>query len=285
MKDLRNSTAIITGASHGIGVHIARVLATEGVNLALAARSTSELDQVAAEMSGLGVRAVAIQCDVADPVARRSLVDAATAEFGSIDLLINNAGIETTVRFEEQDPEDFEHMVQVNLIAVTALSRLVVPGMLERGRGHVVNIASLAGKAGTPYEAAYATTKHGMIGFTRSLRGEYHGTGVGFSAICPGFVSDVGMYADSMVEIGIKAPWTLGTSKPEKVAKAVLKAVKHNKAEIIVNPNATRVLLTIAEASPTLGEWLMRRMGAATVFKQAVDIHDRDTAATEIAGG
>jgi short-subunit dehydrogenase len=285
MKDLRNSTAIITGASRGIGVHIARVLATEGVNLALAARSTSELDQVAAEMSGLGVRAVAIQCDVADPVARRSLVDAATAEFGSIDLLINNAGIETTVRFEEQDPEDFEHMVQVNLIAVTALSRLVVPGMLERGRGHVVNIASLAGKAGTPYEAAYATTKHGMIGFTRSLRGEYHGTGVGFSAICPGFVSDVGMYADSMVEIGIKAPWTLGTSKPEKVAKAVLKAVKHNKAEIIVNPNATRVLLTIAEASPTLGEWLMRRMGAATVFKQAVDIHDRDTAATEIAGG
>jgi len=157
--------------------------------------------------------------------------------------------------------------------------------MLERGQGHIVNVASLAGKAGTPYEAAYATTKHGMMGFTRSLRGEYRGTGVGVSVICPGFVSDVGMYADSMVEIGIEAPWTLGTSKPEKVAKAVLKAIKKNKAEIIVNPNATRVLLTVAEASPTLGEWLMRQMGAATVFRRAVEVHDREAAEVEAAGG
>lgn len=283
MKDLRNNTAIITGASRGIGVYIARALANEGVNLVLAARSTSDLDQVAAEISSLRVRAVPIQCDVSDAASRRSLVDAATAEFGSIDLLINNAGIETTTRFEQQDEAEFEQMVQVNLLGTTALTRLVVPGMLDRGRGHIVNVASLAGKAGAPYEAAYSTTKHGMIGFTRSLRGEYHGTGVGISAICPGFVSDVGMYADSMVDIGIKAPWTLGTSKPEKVAKAVLKAIKKNRAEIIVNPNATRVLLTVAEASPTLGEWLMRRMGAATVFEQAVEIRERDAVAATAA--
>lgn len=284
MKDLRGSTAIITGASRGIGVYIARALANEGVNLILAARSTSDLDQVAAEISALGVRALPVHCDVSDAASRRSLVDAATAEFGSIDLLINNAGIETTIRFEQQDETEFEQMVQVNLLGSTALARLVIPGMLERGRGHIVNIASLAGKAGTPYEAAYATTKHGMMGFTRSLRGEYRGTGVGVSVICPGFVSDVGMYADSMVDIGIKAPWTLGTSKPEKVAKAVLKAIKKNKAEIIVNPNATRVLLTVAEASPTLGEWLMRQMGAATVFEQAVEVRERDAVAHEVTG-
>lgn len=281
MKDLRNGTAIITGASRGIGVYIARALADQGMNLVLAARSTADLDQVAAEISALGVRALPVHCDVTDANSRRALVDTATAEFGNIDLLINNAGVETVIRFEHQDEQDFEHTVQVNLLGATALTRLVVPGMLERGRGHVVNVASLAGTAGTPYEAAYSTTKHGLIGFTRSLRGEYHGTGVGISVVCPGFVSDVGMYADNMVNIGVTSPWTLGTSKPEKVAKAVLKAIKRNKAEIIVNPNATRVLLTAAEASPTLGEWLMRRMGAATVFREAVEIRERDAVATE----
>ena len=265
-------------------MYIARALANEGMNLVLAARSTGDLDQVAAEITALGVRALPVQCDVTDANSRRALVDAATAEFGNIDLLINNAGIETVIRFEEQDEADFEHTVQVKLLGATALTRLVVPGMLERGRGHVVNVASLAGKAGTPYEAAYSTTKHGLIGFTRSLRGEYHGTGVGISFVCPGFVSDVGMYADNMVNIGVTAPWTLGTSKPEKVASAVVKAIKQNKAEIIVNPNATRVLLTIAEASPTLGEWLMRRMGAATVFRQAVEIRAKESVATEVAG-
>ena len=281
MNDLGNGTAIITGASRGIGVYIARALADEGMNLVLAARSTADLEQVAAEITALGVRALPVQCDVTDANSRRTLVDAATAEFGNIDLLINNAGVETVIRFENQDETDFEHTVQVNLLGATALTRLVVPGMLARGRGHVVNVASLAGKAGTPYEAAYSTTKHGLIGFTRSLRGEYHGTGVGISVVCPGFVSGVGMYADNMVNIGVTSPWTLGTSTPEKVAKAVLKAIKRNKAEIIVNPNATRVLLTVAEASPTLGEWLMRRMGAATVFREAADIRERDAATAD----
>ena len=181
MKELRNGTAIITGASRGIGVYVARALANEGMNLVLAARSTGDLDQVAAEMSKLGVRAIPIQCDVSNADSRRALVDAATAEFGDIDLLVNNAGIETIGHFEEQDEADFEYMVQVNLLGATALTRLVVPAMLERGRGHVVNVSSLAGKAGTPFEASYSTTKHALIGFTRSLRGEYHGSGVGFS--------------------------------------------------------------------------------------------------------
>ena len=284
MKDLQDGTAIVTGASRGIGVYIARALAHEGMNLVLAARTLSDLDQVAAQISALGVRALPVQCDVSDPASRRALIDAAISEFGSIDLLVNNAGIEEITRFEAQDEAAFEYTVQVNLLGTTALTRLVVPGMLERGRGHIVNVASLAGKAGTPYETAYSTTKHALIGFTRSLRGEYHGSGVGVSAICPGFVSDVGMYADNMVRIGVTSPWTLGTSKPEKVAKAVLKAVKQNKAEIIVNPHATRVLLTLAEASPSLGEWLMRRLHAATVFRKAVEIREREAVAVEVVG-
>jgi short-subunit dehydrogenase len=195
-------------------------------------------------------------------------LDTTIAEFGEIDLLINNAGIESTVHFEDQDEAAFEQMVQVNLIAPAALTRMVLPGMLERERGHVVNIASLAGKAGTPFGAAYSTTKHGLIGFNHSLRGEYRKRGVGFSAICPGFVSDVGMYADGMVELGIEAPRSLGTSSPEQVAKAV---IKKNKPEIIVNPNAMRVMLTVAQASPSLGEWITNRMGVNTVFEEGAD--------------
>lgn len=273
MKELRGRNAIVTGASRGIGVHIARSLANEGVNLVLAARALDQLEAVAVEMHEFGVRAIAVQCDVADAASRRALVASAEAEFGEIDLLINNAGIESTVHFEDQDEAAFEQMVQVNLIAPTALTRLVLRGMLERGRGHVVNMASLAGKAGTPFEAAYATTKHGLIGFNHSLRGEYRTRGVGFSAICPGFVSEVGMYADGMVELGIEAPRSLGTSSPEKVAKAVIKAIKKNKPEIIVNPNAMRVMLTVAQASPSLGEWVTNRMGVNTVFEEGAEKH------------
>ena len=284
MKELRGRNAIVTGASRGIGVHIARALANEGVNLVLAARSTAQLDEVAEEMRGLGVSAVAVQCDVADPVSRRALIQAANNEFGEIDLLVNNAGIESTVHFEQQDDE-FEHMVQVNLIAPAALIRLLLPGMLESGRGHVVNIASLAGKTGVPFEAAYATTKHGLIGLNHSLRGEYIGTGVGFSAICPGFVSETGMYADSMVAGGGESPRILGTSSPEKVARAVIKAVKKNKPEIIVNPNAMRVTMTLAEASPSLGEWITAKMGVNDIFRQVADLNAQEPAEAVASNG
>ncbi|MDA0351770.1 MAG: SDR family NAD(P)-dependent oxidoreductase [Chloroflexi bacterium] len=278
MKELRGRNAIVTGASRGIGVHIARALADRGVNLILAARTTDELETVATEMTEFGVRALAVPCDIADPLARQALVDVALSQFGSVDLLIDNAAIESTIHFQQQTDAEFDHMVDVNLLAPVALTRLVLPGMLERKRGHVVNISSLAGKAGTPYEVAYSTTKHGLMGMTRSLRGEFRDRGIGFSVICPGFVSDVGMYADSMVAHGIKAPWTLGTSKPEKVARAVIKAIEKNKPEIIVNPNATRILMTIAEASPMAGEWLLARMGVNKVFRQGAELHAAEQA-------
>ncbi len=271
MKNLSGGTAVITGASRGIGVHIARALANEGMNLVLAARSAEGLERVATEMEGLGVRALVVPTDVADAAARRALIDAAIAEFGSIDLLVNNAGIEAAVNYHEQDPAEIEHTIAVNLTALMMLTQLVLPGMLERKRGHVVNMASLAGKTGTGYEAVYSTTKHGVMGFTRSLRQEYHGSGVSLSVICPGFVSETGMYADAMEPAGVKAGRLVGTSKPEKVARAVIKAIKKDKPEIIVNPNAVRVLLTIGEASPRLGEAMVRALRANEVFQRTAE--------------
>jgi short-subunit dehydrogenase len=268
MKDLRGGTALLTGASRGIGVHIARALANEGMNLVLAARSESGLRSVASEVGQLGASALVVPTDVSDDLARRALVAAAVAEFGAIDVLVNNAGIENTVHYHEQSEAEIEQIVQVNLLGTMMLTRLALPAMVVRGRGHVVNVSSLAGKAGTPYEAVYSTTKHGLMGLTRSLRQEYSGAGVSASVICPGFVSEVGMYADSIAATGVVAPRSIGTSRPEKVARAVIKAIKGDKPEIIVNPNAVRVLTTLAEASPTLGEWLMKRMGVADLFRE-----------------
>ena len=273
MKNLSGGAAVLTGASRGIGVHIARALANEGMNLVLAARSAEGLTRVATEIEGLGVRALVVPTDVADAAARGALIDTAIAEFGSIDVLVNNAGIEAAISYHEQDPAEIEHTIAVNLTGLMMLTRLVLPGMLERRRGHIVNMASLAGKAGVAYEALYSTTKHGVMGFTRSLRQEYRGSGVGLSVICPGFVSEAGMYVDTMESTGVKASWLLGTSKPDKVARAVIKAIKKDKPEIIVNPNAVRVLMTLAEASPSLGERLVRATGAPELFRKVAEYH------------
>ena len=151
MENLRGANAIVTGASRGIGVYIARALAKEGVNLALAARSTTELETVRAEMEALGVRAIAIQCDVAKAADRAELVRRTDAELGSIDILINNAGIERVARFDEALESDILDTLTINLEAPMLLTRAIVPGMLARNRGHVVNIASGAGKVGVAY--------------------------------------------------------------------------------------------------------------------------------------
>jgi short-subunit dehydrogenase len=267
MKDLRGATAIVTGASRGIGVHIARALAREGVNLSLAARSGDELEQVRAEMAALGVRAIATVCDVTDPADRARLLERTVADLGPIDILINNAGIEVVAHFETTDEADLVRTLDVNLMAAMLLARAVVPGMLERGRGHVVNIASGAGKVGVPYGVAYSTSKHGMVGMVHALRAEYHGRPVGFSAVCPGFVTDVGMYASW----GVKAPKIAGSAKPEKVAAVVLACIVKNKAEVIVNTPPVRPLVVLHNIAPRLTPALLKAFGYSGVFAKVAD--------------
>ncbi len=146
MKDMRGTTAVVTGASRGIGVHIARALVREGVNLSLAARSEEELEVVRKEMASLGVKAIATRCDVTSAEDRATLIDRTQAELGPIDILINNAGIETVSRFHEAEEDDLVRTLEVNLVAAMLLTRAVLAGMLDRQRGHIVNIASGAGQ-------------------------------------------------------------------------------------------------------------------------------------------
>jgi short-subunit dehydrogenase len=270
MDNLRGGTAIVTGASRGIGVYIARALAAEGMNIALAARSAAELDLVRAEIEALGVRAIAVPCDVAKADDRVELVRRTEAELGPIDVLVNNAGIERVARFHEAMESDIVDTLAVNLEAPMLLTRAVVPGMLARKRGHVVNIASGAGKVGVAYATSYCASKHGLVGFTNALRAEYRGRGVGFSVVCPGFVTETGMY-DRWDQRGIRAPKIAGSSKPTKVADVTVQCIRRNRAEVIVNTPPIRPLVVLANIAPSIVPWMMHKMGYTSVFERVIE--------------
>jgi len=256
MRDLAGRTAIVTGASAGIGSHIARALANEQVNVVLAARSTEKLETLAKELASADGRAIAVPTDVTRVADLQELVARAAAEFGSIDVLVNNAGIETFSHYHELDIADIQQTIEVNVTSALVLTRLVLPHMLAARLGHIVNISSTAGKVGPPFGAAYAASKAALIAFTRSLRSEYRSQGVSASVICPGFTHDGGMYERIKSEVGRETPWLVGSTSTKAVTKAVLRAIKRDKPELIVNDPPLRPLTILMEMIPSLGEWI-----------------------------
>jgi short-subunit dehydrogenase len=197
----------------------------------------------------------------------------AEAELGPIDILVNNAAIDETARFDRQSPETVIQMMEANLIAPMMLSRALLPGMLERGSGHIVNIASLGGKKGLPYNATYSASKAGMIEWTQAMQFELQGTGVGASVICPGFVAEVGMAASDEAE----APRTAGASTPEQVTDAVLRAIRENVQEILVNPGPTRLILAIDTLFPALGNRVLQRVGLVDLYRSLAEPEEGDS--------
>jgi short-subunit dehydrogenase len=266
MRDLPGSVALVTGASGGIGAHIARRLADEGIDVVVSARREAELELVAAQLREVGVRAAAVPADLADPTAVDSLVERAEATIGPIDLLVNNAGVESVGAFTSHTREELTAMIAVNLTAPMLLTQRLIPGMLERRRGHVVFIASLAGKVGPAYNEPYAATKAGLIGLTQSLRAEYRDRPVGFSVVCPGFVAGDGMYA-RMVADGHSSNRLMGETSTAKVADAVVRAIRQDRAEILESGSPVRPLLALAQLAPGVGERIAARVGATELFR------------------
>jgi short-subunit dehydrogenase len=258
MKELRGRNAIVTGASAGLGMNVARALAREGMNLILAARSVETLEKVAAEMRGLGVNAIAVPTDVSDEEQLKRLVECAMREFGSIDVLVNNAGIEAFRQFHQIDPVEIHRTIDVNLTATLLLTRYVLPHMVSAGRGHIVNMSSTAGKQGPAFGAAYGASKAGQIAFTQSLRGEYHGTGISASVICPGFAADGGVYEALKRRAGRGTPWWMGSTTAEAVGRAVVKAIRHDLPDVIRNSPWMRPIFVLNAALPRIGEWIVR---------------------------
>jgi short-subunit dehydrogenase len=256
VDELRGRNALVTGAGGGLGGYIARALAAEGVNLALTDLPGVTLDELAAELRGRGVEVRCAPGDLADAAERQRLAAWATEALDPLDILVNNAGIEFGGSFLRTTEEELEAILAINLLAVMDLTRILLPGMLERERGHIVNMASLAGKVPPVYLAAYAATKHGVVGFTHALRAENGGEPVGFSAICPGFVSRVGMFG--RLEHLVSPPRFLGTVPPESVGDAVVRAIRKNLAEVIVNKGPVRPLVVLNAAAPRLASRIGR---------------------------
>jgi short-subunit dehydrogenase len=262
---LRHGKALLTGASGGIGGEIARQLAHAGVDLALSGRREQALETLAEELSPLGVRCETIVAELADRTALPTLLERSEAAIGPLDVLVNNAGIESVGAYVSAEAEELVEMVEVNLLAPMLLTRLALPGMLERGRGHVVFISSLAGKIGPAYNAPYAATKAALIALTQSLRAEHAGRPVGFSVVCPGFTAGDGMY-QRMVEDGHRSNRLLGETSTERVAEAVLRAIRDDVGEIVESGAPIRPMLAFQQVAPGLVERIAPRFGATQLF-------------------
>jgi short-subunit dehydrogenase len=274
MEQLRGRTALVTGASGGIGRQIARRLAAEGMNLVVSGRREDVLAEVVEELRGAGVKAEAVPADLNDLGAVDPLVERSEAALGPIDLLVNNAGVETVGAFTAYSREQLSSMVNVNLTAPLLLTHKVVPGMLERGRGYVVFISSLAGKVGPAYNEPYAATKAGLIGLTQSLRAEYSTGPIGFSVVCPGFVAGDGMY-QRMVEEGVSSNRMLGETTLDKIAAGVVDAVRKDRPEVVESGAPVRPLLAVGQIFPRLRERLVERFGGNEIFRRAAEARGR----------
>jgi NAD(P)-dependent dehydrogenase (short-subunit alcohol dehydrogenase family) len=252
--DLDGRTVLLTGAGGGIGHHIAEALVRRGARLVASDRTDELLERVPQADARLSA-------DLRDLDAAEGLVGRCEEAAGPLDVLVNNAGVEYTGRYDRMTREELEDLVRVNVLAPMALIRVALPGMLSRGSGHVVNMSSIAGKGPSPFLSSYGTSKAALAQLTRSLRVEHRGSGVGFSAVSPGFVERDGMYA-RMAAAGDSAPFTLGTSPPERVAVAVCEAIEDDQPERIVAARPMRPLFALTELSPRAGELAIIAAGA-----------------------
>jgi uncharacterized protein len=249
---LDGSTVLLTGASGGIGEAIARALRGRGARLLISGRRADRLEALAAE---LGDAAEVAAADLAERDAVTSLAERA----GAVDVLVANAALPASGPIDDFTPDQIDRALDVNLRAPIQLARALVPGMVERGGGHVVLVSSLSGKVASVGSSLYSATKFGLRGFAAGLREDLHGTGVGVTVVFPGFISGAGMLADS----GVRLPRWVGTRRPEQVAEAVIRGIERERAEIDVAPLSLRVGALAGSLAPTTFARIQRRLGSA----------------------
>ena len=230
---LKDKTALITGGGRGIGRAIALAFAKEGARIAVAARTAEQINPVADE---IGNDSIALVCDVSDPQS----VARVFSEVGDIDILVNNAGIAESATLVNTTDELWHRHLSINLSGTFYCTRAALPAMLKKGWGRVINIASIAGKTGAPYIAAYSASKHGVMGLTKSIALEVAATGITVNAICPGYVDT------EMVSRGVERI-TARTGRTAKEALDTLKKMSPQNRLVTPEEVAALALLLASE--------------------------------------
>lgn len=196
MENLQGLHALVTGGGRGIGAATAAALTAAGARVTVLGRNREALERQVAD----GRATAWVQADVTDQAALGEALAQAAEALGPVDVLVNNAGGASTAPFLKTGADDFRAMLELNLIAPANATRFVLPGMIERGFGRVVNVASTAALKGYPYVSAYASAKHALLGLTRSLAQEVAASGVTVNAVCPGF-TDTDLVAEGVSRI------------------------------------------------------------------------------------
>jgi short-subunit dehydrogenase len=254
--DLHGKTVVITGASSGIGRAAALEMARRGANVVLGARRVEPLERTAAECRAVGVRAAAVAADVTKPEDCARLVAAA----GEVDVLVNNAGFAVFDALADAKPDDLRAMMDTNYFGMVHCTQAVLPGMLARGRGTIVNVASIAGIMGYARMGGYCATKFAVIGFTEALRDEVLGRGLRVALVCPG-TTETEFFVTAERGKMPGASRLILSVKPERVARAVCHAAEDGGYRRIL-PLFAAIYMRMKEVFPRLAHFLMRRVSA-----------------------
>jgi short-subunit dehydrogenase len=259
--EIRGKTALLTGATGGLGRAIAAGLAAKGATVILSSRKPEELDELAGSLPGDGHRTIV--ADLADEGAALKLL----TDAGEIDILVANAALPASGRVQGYSNEQILRALRVNLEAPILMTRALVEPWLARDSGHFVYVSSLNGKVATARSSLYSATKFGLRGFALGMREDLRGTGVGSSVVMPGTIRDAGMFADS----GAEVPKGAGTSSPQEVADGVVSAIERDRAEVEVAPFTQRRLANFAARRPDLAGKVSKAWGVDKVADAVAD--------------
>ncbi|WP_158887022.1 SDR family oxidoreductase [Amycolatopsis anabasis] len=259
VRSLRGKVVVVTGGAQGIGAKTAQALVGHGARVAI-----GDLDQVRADKTAgeLGVDTVALPLDVTDTQGFTEFLDEVERRLGPIDVLINNAGIMPLAPLDEEDDASTRRQLAINLHAVIHGTREAVRRMRPRGTGHIVNVASMAGKAGFPGGATYCATKHGVVGLSEAVHLELHGTGVEVSCVMPAIVR-------TELASGLGEAKMIKSVLPEEVANAIVGALLRPRFDVYV-PKSLDAMGRITRLLPRrVGEWIVRSLGGDQILASA----------------
>ncbi|WP_327143336.1 SDR family oxidoreductase [Nocardia sp. NBC_01327] len=272
-SSITGKVVVITGGARGIGLATGKALQALGAKIAI-----GDIDEVSVKESGAAQGfEVYGRLDVTDQQSFEAFLDEVEKQLGPIDVLINNAGIMPTGRVVDESDQITRRILDINVYGVILGSKLALARMLPRGRGHVINIASLAGETHIPGLATYNASKHAVLGFTDTAREEYRGTGLQFSSVLPTLTK-------TELGSGVTAPKLLRPAEPEEIADAIAKLIVEPKAKARVTAVAGIIAQVVGLLPQSVGDAIGRALGAQNAFLDDVDSDARKAYEARVRG-